>query len=254
MMVIDTGWCAICGHVGEFVAGEAPTRETHTCQFCSGSLRYRAQANAIASTLGRPDSSLADLIREPGVRELAIFEPGIVGPFRRLLPPMANYVNSYFWPDVALGDERDGVRCEDLRQLTFPDGSFDLVISSDIFEHVRGPEDGFREIFRVLKPGGHHVFTVPMEWPYASTSVTRVDYSGPADVHLLPPVYHRSPHDPQGSLVHTDFGMDLPERLRELGFQTTTHHGYRNVVTFCARKPVPDGRLAIGGRPIGTAP
>jgi hypothetical protein len=31
--------------------------------------------------------------------------------------------------------------------------------------------------------------------------------------------------------------MDLPEQLRELGFETFTHHGYKNAVTFVSRKP-----------------
>ena len=60
---------------------------------------------------------------------------------------------------------------------------------------------------------------------------------GPDDKFLVPPVYHGSPVDPQGSLVYTDFGMDLPENLRELGFETVTHHGYRNAITFVSRKP-----------------
>ena len=53
----------------------------------------------------------------------------------------------------------------------------------------------------------------------------------------MPPVYHGSPVDPQGSLVYTDFGMDLPEQLRELGFETVTHHDYKNAVTFVSRRP-----------------
>ena len=31
--------------------------------------------------------------------------------------------------------------------------------------------------------------------------------------------------------------MDLPEGLRWLGFETVTHHVYRNALTFIARKP-----------------
>jgi SAM-dependent methyltransferase len=236
MAVIGAGRCDVCGHEGTYVVGEAATRETHQCESCDASLRYRVQAAAIAGTYGCPDRTLAELVAEPRFRDLSIYEPGIVGPFRRLLRELPGYVSSYYWPDVPPGEQRDGVRCEDLRSLTFPDDSFDLVISSDIFEHVRGPMDGFAEIHRVLRPGGHHIFTVPLFWPFAPTTVARVDWSGPEDKFLKPPVYHGSPVDPKGSLVYTDFGMDLPEQLRELGYVTVTHHGYQNGVAFVSRK------------------
>ncbi len=95
----------------------------------------------------------------------------------------------------------------------------------------------FAEVLRVLRPGGHHIFTVPLRWPLPGTTGSRVDYSGSDDVFLVPPEYHGSPHDPRGSLVYTDFGMDLPEKLRELGFETATHHGYKQAVTFVSRRP-----------------
>jgi SAM-dependent methyltransferase len=214
-----------------------PTRENHQCRSCDASLRYRAQAAAIAWAYGSPELTLTELIEVPAFRDLEIYEPGIAGQLRYVLERLPHYVNSYFWPDVAPSETHDGVRCEDLRHLTFPDESFDLVISSDIFEHVRGPMEAFAEIFRALRPGGRHVFTVPMIWPMPSITQARVDYSGTEDKFLQPPVYHGSPTDPQGSLVYTDFGMDLPESLRELGFETVTHHGYRNAITFISRRP-----------------
>lgn len=235
--ILEAGRCDVCGHTGEYAVWEAALREHHACRGCGASLRYRLQASAISTTYGRPDGTLAELVEEPSFRELAIYEPGIVGPFRALLQELPGYVNSYYWPDVALGEERDGVPCEDLRDLTFSDDSADLVITSDIFEHVRGPMRAFAEIFRVLRPGGFHIFTVPLLWPFPSTTKSRVDYSGAEDVFLAPPVYHGSPTDPKGSLVYTDFGMDLPEELRGLGFETVTYHGYENAVTFASRKP-----------------
>ena len=212
-------------------------REHHACRGCGASLRYRLQASAITATYGRIDATLAELVLEPSFRELAIYEPGIVGPFRALLSELPGYVNSYYWANIAAGEEHDGVRSEDLRSLTYADDSFDLVITSDIFEHVRGPMRAFAEIFRVLRPGGYHIFTVPLRWPFSGTSESRVDYSGPEDVFTVPPVYHGSPTDPKGSLVYTDFGMDLPEDLRGLGFETVTHHGHTYAVTFVSRKP-----------------
>ena len=44
--------------------------------------------------------------------------------------------------------------------MTFQNESFDLFITQDVFEHVMEPNKAFKEIERVLKPGGAHVFTV----------------------------------------------------------------------------------------------
>jgi SAM-dependent methyltransferase len=235
--ILDAGRCSVCGHTGEYARRDAPLREHHACSGCGASLRYRLQASAISTTYGRPDGTLTELVAEPSFGDIAIYEPGIVGPFRALLRELPGYVNSYYWPDVAPGEKRDGVRCEDVRDLTFSDDSFDLVITSDIFEHVRGPMPAFAEIFRVLRPGAYHIFTVPLRWPLPSTTESRVDFSGSEDVFLAPPVYHGSPTDPNGSLVYTDFGMDLPEELRRIGFETVVHHGYEHAITFASRKP-----------------
>jgi SAM-dependent methyltransferase len=43
------------------------------------------------------------------------------------------------------------------------DESFDFVFSSHCLEHLRDPEEGLGNWFRVLKPGGHLVVTVPDE-------------------------------------------------------------------------------------------
>ena len=237
MSAVVAGECSVCGHAGNYVRSEAPTRENYQCQACGASLRYRAQASAITATYGRPGVPVAKWLAQDSVSELAIYEPGIIGPFRNLLRVLPGYFNSYYWPDIPPGEDHEGVRCEDLRRLTFSDDALDLVISSDIYEHVRGPIPAFAEVFRVLRPGGRHIFTVPLFWPLPSTTQVRVDHSGPDDKFLVPPVYHGCPTDPQGSLVYTDFGMDLPETLRELGFETVTHHGYRNAITFVSQKP-----------------
>ena len=43
-----------------------------------------------------------------------------------------------------------------MEKQTFADASFDLVITSDVFEHVLDPSRGFSEIARTLRPSGVH--------------------------------------------------------------------------------------------------
>ena len=163
--------------------------------------------------------SVAELAGEPSFVELRFWELGVLGPLRKHFAALPNYVGSDYWPDVAPGDERDGIRCEDLMALTFPDASFDLIVTSDILEHVRHPFVGFSEIRRVLAPGGRHIFSIPVQQPWRTKTVERVDTSGPEDVHILEPRYHLGPGNSQ-HIVYNDFGQDLLDGLAAIGLPT----------------------------------
>ena len=49
--------------------------------------------------------------------------------------------------------------------LPFPDGFFDLVIASEILEHIPDDRTAIAEAVRVLRPGGRLAVTVPRWWP-----------------------------------------------------------------------------------------
>jgi SAM-dependent methyltransferase len=50
--------------------------------------------------------------------------------------------------------------------LPFEDGTFDMVLSKYLLEHLPEPGQAFREFRRVLKPGGHFVFQTPNRLHY----------------------------------------------------------------------------------------
>jgi SAM-dependent methyltransferase len=131
-----------------------------------------------------------------------------------------NYVRSVYPPHISLGTKiDDGVYCQDLEQLTFADESFDVIITEDVLEHVRHYEMAFKEIYRVLKPKGVHVFTVPIG--LMQNTVIRVDTSGTEDIFLMPPEYHGDSLRNEGILAYRNFGKDTPELLKEFGFETS---------------------------------
>ncbi len=64
---------------------------------------------------------------------------------------------------------------DDALNLSFADGSFDLVVSSEVIEHVGRPERMVEEISRVLRPGGLAVVTFPSEdFPFTYDPINRV--------------------------------------------------------------------------------
>ena len=53
-------------------------------------------------------------------------------------------------------------------EIPFKDNSFDIIVSSEVIEHVPDPYKAIQELFRVLKPGGTLVLTTPNRiWYFA---------------------------------------------------------------------------------------
>lgn len=48
--------------------------------------------------------------------------------------------------------------------LPFPDGSFDIVMSFDVFEHIPDSDAHLREVRRVLRDGGSYLVQTPNKW------------------------------------------------------------------------------------------
>ena len=125
--------------------------------------------------------------------------------------------------------------------LTFADSSYDLVVTSDIFEHVRHPFEGFAEVHRVLRKGGRHIFSIPVQEPWRATTTERVDTSGDDDVNILEPRYHLGPGNSQ-HIVYNDFGRDLVDGLSDVGFDTevirfeSPSSEASRLLTFCCTK------------------
>ncbi len=115
------------------------------------------------------------------------------------------------------GDIVEGIRHEDVENLSFADGSLDLIVSNDVFEHVPNPPKAFRECSRVLRVGGEMLATIPFH-AEQDVSVVRSKIVNGAFCDLLPQVFHGIPVSVNGALVFTDFGWDMVETMRNPGF------------------------------------
>jgi SAM-dependent methyltransferase len=152
-------------------------------------------------------------IVRPDWRSMRIWEVAPAGPasdkLRRECPA---YISSQYWPEVAPGTDVAGVRCEDLERTTLEDESIDIVVSSDVFEHIVDVDAAQAEIARVLSPTGVHVWTAPQDRA-RDVSTSRVVRVGSNVVPLGLAEYHGDPVNPEGTLVTFDWGRDLPERV-----------------------------------------
>lgn len=128
---------------------------------------------------------------------------------------------SEFFDGVPPGASRDGVRCEDVQQLTYADATFDLVMHTEVFEHVPDDRLGFAELHRVLRPGGHLLFSVPLTGHPHTVERAR---PGPQGVeHMLPPTFHDDLLRGAGKvLVFRDYGADILQRIEAAGFVGAT--------------------------------
>jgi len=241
------GFCNVCRRRTLFVCDIASDRWIRRCCQCRSTPKYRAIVHLIESETGE---RIADFIRDHRIYELST-----TSPIFRKLRGHPNYEASGYFSDLPFGEKITPFYWnQDLQHLTFPSGSFDIVISSETMEHVRRPWQGFSEVYRVLRPGGFYVLTVP----FRRTRLTRarVDTTGRKDVFLLPKIYHHDPYRPQDSLLYTDFGADLPDLLRPIGFETELvpvlsmhsdiQDDLRPVNVFIARKPASYERCLIG--------
>lgn len=210
------GKCTVCGKVTIFFCIEKDSfRNSMICLFCRSASRNRHLAKVMLNVMDNQRTSIANLPTKGG---LSIYNAAANDCFSRVLRNYDRYFSSCYQEGLAPGTEiSPRTSCQNIEALTYADGSFDFVITEDVFEHVRHYENGFREIFRVLRPGGYHVFTVPFY--FDRPTLVRVDTSGDEDVHLLPPEYHGDPL--RGTiLAYRTFGIDLFEQLKEIGFET----------------------------------
>lgn len=72
-------------------------------------------------------------------------------------------------PRVVDNPMLDEGRVSDAGEIPYGDGLFDVVFSDNVFEHLDAPLAVYKEVARVLKPGGVLLFKTPNKWHYMPT-------------------------------------------------------------------------------------
>lgn len=157
---------------------------------------------------------------EPDFAHKRVYELSTRGAFFEFLNKnVKDLVCSEYLENVPPGESVNGVLCQDVQNLTFGDGEFDICTSTEVFEHVPDDVKGFKEIHRVLREKGVFIFTVPLY--EVEKTVDRAVIEEGEIVHLLEPEYHDDSIRGVGKvLVFHDYGLDIVDTLLSVGFSS----------------------------------
>jgi SAM-dependent methyltransferase len=106
-------------------------------------------------------------------------------------------------------DDVTGVLRGDARRLPFADASFDVVITSEVLEHIQDDVAAIAEMVRVLAPGGRFAGTVPAWLPEVVSWRLSDEYHAP-----------KSP----GGHVRIYSRTELRAKLAAAGLEVTGQH------------------------------
>jgi SAM-dependent methyltransferase len=98
----------------------------------------------------------------------------------------------------------------DLGALPLPDSSVDLIYSVSVMEHLENPATVYREVHRVLRPGGQFLFLTPNLWDYASLAARII----PNRLH--PWIVRRTEGRLEADTFPTHFRSNTPVAVRHL--------------------------------------
>lgn len=187
--------------------------ETSICRKCGLNSRMRAVIDFLKTFCDLKNIQRAYVAEQvtPFYRVLKRLIPGLVGS-EYCGPSFRSGKRVFNWQYLRW------IRHEDLTNLSFGSDEFDLVIALDIFEHIPNYPRSFAEIYRVLRPGGWLVFTVPFFHNLETTRIRASVNSDGSITHHLPPEIHGNPISDEGSLCFQNFGWDILDDLREMGF------------------------------------
>lgn len=195
------------------------------CVYCGAS----AVAQSLARIFHQKTSN-----HEP----LSVYELSGRGAFVRMLQNTNHHITlSEFFPDTVIGKMVDGILCQDVQNLSFADEQFDVCTSLEVFEHVEDDQQGFKELYRVLKPGGFLIFTVPIDLNHQTIERTAI-VNGRRQA-ILPKEYHSDHLRGTGQVFcYRNYGHDIVDRLSEAGFSQATIIRPQPDILFGCGRPV----------------
>jgi len=234
-----SGICNVCGNNTRlFYTHISLWRESLICEHCLTTSRYRSITRGILRAIHElRDMSAQSLASLPHIstrRKLHFYDTQPPFYYENCSYPLPDFLSATKWIDVHLSQYKPnrrlgerisaGITNQNLECLTFRDESFDIIVTSDVMEHVRLDDRAHHEIHRVLRLGGIYIFTVPhnREWKETLIRIQINNADDPSqDIHLLEPEYHGDTNSENGKgiIAYRTYGKDLEVYLINLGFE-----------------------------------
>jgi SAM-dependent methyltransferase len=184
--------CPLCGYRGLFISVGNPSRWDARCPNCASRERHRLTQLWALANGGHPlaDKRILHFAPEKAVRRQMRGNP------------------LYETADL----RQNGVTHQmDITAIPAEDASYEVVIAHHVLEHIDDDTRAMGEIFRILKPGGFALLSVPLngtrERTYENPAV-----AGPKALH-----FHFGGWDHKRL-----YGLDFGDRLEDAGFMVET--------------------------------
>lgn len=215
------GFCEVCGEKAlfeiDFLYSDGITpnfRERLVCPKCSLNSRQRYVVSTILKNYSSGEKiylyeQITNVFRTV---KMCVGENNVVG-------------SEYFADGLMSGTKINGILHENAEELSFPNESFDTIVSCDVFEHVNDYKKCFAEAARVIKPGGKLYMSVPF-YPDKQNNHRRAEINKGDLLLYDEPIYHGNPMCEDGSLVFWDYGWDILEDLKSSGFSNAYMQPY----------------------------
>ncbi len=219
-----SGACKACDKNSNFVFEPLPDndprdvskidynwRESLRCECCGLISRVRSACELLGGLLRKERADL--------------YLTEALGPLKSLLDKRYKSVigSEYISPDKEPGSTHliggQVVFHEDVTNLSLSAGSVDAVVSLEVLEHVPDYRSALSEFSRVIKKeAGVLLVTAPLALGSESTVVRARKEPDGSITHFEPPDYHGDPLSLEGVLCYYNFGWDILNTLREVGF------------------------------------
>ncbi|MBN2378099.1 MAG: glycosyltransferase [Sedimentisphaerales bacterium] len=222
----DTDWEGYCNLVGEktvFTIKGTNLRETVYAKTGTFNRQRQLICGLSMALLGVPHATLEEICQYINDHRLTIYTAEANGTIfnylRNHIKPDHFYFSEYFGDQYTSGEIVNNIRHEDLQRLSFPDETFDIVLTAEVMEHIPDVPKAEGEIVRVLKSGGVYCFTTPVA-PYLEHDQIKAQLDENGNIqYLTEPDYHGDPVRPEERiLVFRVFShRDLSRRFEALG-------------------------------------
>lgn len=196
-------------------------RETLRCKKCGATMRDRQLAHGLLGYIqDKTKSTIPSLqhYRNASIVKIRILDTDSFSPINRVLRGEVGYSHSQYIHGRKNGEVlADGSIVVNLENMPFDAEVYDVILTSDVMEHVLDDVSAHREIHRCLAEGGAYLFTVPFDPCYSSNKkLTSPDFSG--DHFIVDGQIHGDPHSSSGIIAHRIYGWQLISDLNGIGY------------------------------------